>query len=245
MKNQRLARRRASLFPLPSSLFIQFPSPANGTRLSRVTSHVKNSWTGGEAATVDVPAAENLALSVHRCQSGAFERLIDQFESALFNYAHGILQNPFDAQEVVQDALMRAHKALTRQYDEARCATLALRPWLFRTVRNLSLNKRRSKKSVLARPLDEFSDDRLGPYVGASAHSELVRREDLEMLQRAIALLPVDARELIVLRFMEEMSYAEIAKTLRSTEAALRGKVFRALRLLRDALEKKGVTHAM
>ena len=213
-----------------------------------VTSHVKNSWTGGEAATVDVPAAENLALSVHRCQSGAFERLIDQYESALFNYAHGILQNLFDAQEVVQDALMRAHKALTRQYDEARCATLALRPWLFRTVRNLSLNKRRSKRSSLDRPLEEFSDDRLGPYVslaGDSADSELARRQDAEMLQRAIALLPVDARELIVLRFMEEMSYAEIAKTIGSTEAALRGKVFRALRLLRDALEKKGVTHAM
>lgn len=208
---------------------------------------MKNSWTGGEAATVDVPAAENLALSVHRCQSGAFERLIDHFESALFNYAHGILQNPFDAQEVVQDALMRAHKALTRQYDEARCATLALRPWLFRTVRNLSLNKRRSKKSalnVLNRPLEEFSDDRLGPYI-STADSELVKREDVEMLQRAIALLPVDARELIVLRFMEEMSYAEIAKTIGSTEAALRGKVFRALRLLREALEKKGVTHAM
>ena len=210
---------------------------------------MKNSWTGGEAATVDVPAAENLALSVHRCQSGAFERLIDQYESALFNYAHGILQNPFDAQEVVQDALMRAHKALTRQYDEARCAGLALRPWLFRTVRNLSLNKRRSKKSALDRPLEEFSDDRLGPYVistgGSNADSELVRRQDIEMLQRAIALLPVDARELIVLRFMEEMSYADIAKTIGSTEAALRGRVFRALRLLRDALEKKGVTHAM
>lgn len=205
---------------------------------------MKNSWTGGEAATVDVPAAENLALSVHRCQSGAFERLIDQYESALFNYAHGILQNPFDAQEVVQDALMRAHKALTRQYDEARCAELALRPWLFRTVRNLSLNKRRSKRSSLDRPLDEFSDDRLGPYV-AGADSDLARRQDAELLQRAIKLLPVDARELIVLRFMEEMSYAEIAKTIGSTEAALRGKVFRALRLLRDALEKKGVTHAM
>ena len=98
------------------------------------------------------------------------------------------------------------------------------------------------------RPLEEFDDDRLGPYVlsaGGGADSDLVRREDIDMLQRAIALLPVDARELIVLRFMEEMSYAEIAKTIGSTEAALRGKVFRALRLLREALEKKGVTHAM
>ncbi|MEA2343393.1 MAG: Sigma-70, region 4, partial [Thermoanaerobaculia bacterium] len=60
-----------------------------------------------------------------------------------------------------------------------------------------------------------------------------------------MALLPVDARELIVLRFMEEMSYAEIAKTVGSSEAALRGKVFRSLKLLRDALEQKGVAYAM
>ena len=60
-----------------------------------------------------------------------------------------------------------------------------------------------------------------------------------------MAILPVEARELIVLRFMEEMSYGEIAGTVGGTEAALRGKVFRSLKLLRDALEKRGVTHAM
>ena len=206
---------------------------------------MKNSWTGGEARVM-VRSEENLALSVHRCQSGAFERLIERFEGPLFNYAYGILQNAFDAQEVVQDALMRAHRALTRQYDEARCATLALRPWLFRTVRNLSLNQRRTKKSAMNRPLDEFDDDRLGPFVAANAiDDDLLRREDEDLLRRAIAMLPVDARELIVLRFMEEMPYADIAKTLGQSEAALRGKVFRALKLLREALEKKGVTHAV
>jgi len=110
---------------------------------------MKNSWTGGEVASVaSEETAENLALSVHRCEAGAFERLIQRFERPLFNYAHGILDDAFDAQEVVQDAMMRAHRALTRQYDEARVAALTLRPWLFRTVRNLCLNKRRSKKSA-------------------------------------------------------------------------------------------------
>jgi RNA polymerase sigma-70 factor (ECF subfamily) len=205
---------------------------------------MKNSWTGGEARALMV-AEEEMALSVHRCQSGAFERLIDRFESPLFNYAHGILQNAFDAQEVVQDALLRAHRALTKQYDEARVAALALRPWLFRTVRNLSLNKRRGRRGALDQPLTDFDDSRIGPFVSAAADSDFSRREEVEVLRRAIALLPIDARELIVLRFIEEMSYAEIAKTIGSTEAALRGKVFRALKLLREALEKKGVTHAM
>ncbi len=205
---------------------------------------MKNSWTGGEAAYALESEVENLALAVHRGESGAFERLIERFEVPLFSYAHGILQNSLDAQEVVQDALVRAHRALSRQYDESRSASLALRPWLFRAVRNLCLNKRRSKSRALEQPLEAFDDGRIGPFV-KSAGSEFERKEEIDLLRRAVALLPVEARELIVLRFIEEMSYAEIAKTVGSTEAALRGKVFRALKLLRDALEKKGVTHAM
>jgi RNA polymerase sigma-70 factor (ECF subfamily) len=210
---------------------------------------MKNSWTGGEVTSQpDDSAGGELAVAVHRCEPGAFERLIDRFEQPLFSYAHGILLNAFDAQEVVQDAMMRAHRALTRQYDEQRCAALALRPWLFKTVRNLCFNKRRSKRSSLEQPLESFDDGRLGPFVSLEG-SELERKEEVELLRRAMALLPVDARELIVLRFMEEMSYAEIAKTVGSTEAALRGKVFRSLKLLRDALTKgttqKGVAYAM
>ncbi len=210
----------------------------------RVIQSMKNSWTGGEAARPMEESEENLALAVHRLESGAFERLIERFEGPLYGYAHGILQNPFDAQEVVQDAMMRAHRALTRQYGEERCATLLLRPWLFRTVRNLCLNKRRGKRNELEQPLSEFDDGRLGPFVH-SGGSDLERKQEADLLRRAIALLPVDARELIVLRFMEEMSYGEIARTVGGSEASLRGKVFRSLKLLRDALEKKGMTYAV
>jgi RNA polymerase sigma-70 factor (ECF subfamily) len=223
---------------------------------------MKNSWTGGETSDRQaVGVAENLAVAVHRGEPGALERLIERFERPLFTYAHGILQNVFDAQEVVQDAMMRAHRALTRQYDEARCAALALRPWLFRTVRNLCLNKRRSKRSSLEQPLETFDDGRLGPFVAAGIGTgirlegpDLEQKEELEQLRQAMSLLPVDARELIVLRFMEEMSYGEIARTIGASEAALRGKVFRSLKLLRDALEKgpaqkgtvqRGVAYAM
>jgi len=205
---------------------------------------MKNSWTGGEAACSCDGPEENLAVAVHRKEPGAFERLIERFERSLFNYAHGILQNTFDAQEVVQDAMMRAHRALTRQYDESRCATLALRPWLFRTVRNLCLNKRRSKTRVLERPLTDYDEGRLGPFV-KPFNSDLERRQEVELLKRAMAVLPVDARELIVLRFIEEMPYGEISRTVGASEASLRGKVFRSLKMLRDALERKGVAHAM
>ena len=204
---------------------------------------MKNSWTGAPAAWVD-SSEENLAVSVHRGEPGALERLIDRFEPALYAYAYGILQNTFDAQEVVQDAMLRAHRALTRQYDEARCAALAVKPWLFKTVRNLCLNKRRSKTRALEQPLESFDDGRIGPFTREHG-GDLERQQDAQLLRDAMAGLPVEARELIVLRFMEEMSYSDIAKTVGATEAALRGKVFRSLKLLRDALEKKGVAHAV
>jgi len=204
---------------------------------------MKNSWTGGEAARLET-AEENLAVAVHRSEPGALERLIDRFEPPLYGYAYGILQNTFDAQEVVQDAVLRAHRALTKQYDEARCAALALRPWLFRTVRNLCLNKRRSKTRALETPLESYDDGRIGPFVREHG-SELERQQDAELLRHAMSGLPLDARELIVLRFMEEMSYADIAKTVGTSEASLRGKVFRSLKLLREALEERGVTHAV
>ena len=204
---------------------------------------MKNSWTGGTAAALLEPE-ENLAMAVHKREPGAFERLIDRFESSLFSYAHGILQNTFDAQEVVQDAMLRAHRALTRQYDEQRTRELALRPWLFRMVRNLSLNKRRSKTRALETPLDAYDDGRLGPFVREHG-SEIERQQDAQLLRDAMSGLPVEARELIVLRFMEDMSYADIARTVGATEASLRGKVFRSLKMLRDALEKRGVAHAV
>jgi len=205
---------------------------------------MKNSWTGGEAASLSYADHSCLSLSVHRHEEGAFERLIETFEGALFNYAHRILQNHSDAQEVVQDAFIRAHRALTRQYDEAKCRALALKPWLFRIVRNLCLNRRRRKEPALLDPIEAFDDGRIGPFVQSSA-SELEKREQLAELERALAELPMEARELIVLRFIEEMSYAEISRTTGFNEASLRGKVFRSLKLLRGALESKGVAHAM
>ncbi|MGZ5494780.1 MAG: RNA polymerase sigma factor [Thermoanaerobaculia bacterium] len=208
---------------------------------------MRNSWTGGEAIRTMPTVTDDLPVAVHRLEPGAFERLIERFESALFNYAHRILQNPFDAQEVVQDAFLRAHRALTRQYDAERVGKLAVRPWLFRIVRNLCFNKQRSKRrsTALEEPLHTFDDGRLGPFLVHAGSSNLEKKEELAQLDRAMSKLPVEARELIVLRFIEEMSYAEMSKTTGSNEASLRGKVFRSLKLLRDALDTKGVAHAM
>ncbi|HVR30030.1 MAG TPA: sigma-70 family RNA polymerase sigma factor, partial [Thermoanaerobaculia bacterium] len=139
---------------------------------------------------------------------------------------------------------------LTGQYSAERCSALALRPWLFRITRNLSNNKRRGLRRELERPMPESL--RTGEGLNRSYFPDwqvqflcrVEHREELERLDRAIAILPLDSRELIALRFIEEMSYAEIASTTGQTESSLRGRVFRALRQLRDVLSQE-TSHAV
>ncbi|MEO8216916.1 MAG: RNA polymerase sigma factor [Acidobacteriota bacterium] len=193
----------------------------------------------------DWDQADRLATAVHLREEGAFERLVELYEGSLFRYTERLVENAHDAQEVVQDAFLRAHRALTRQYDEARCRELNLKPWLFRIARNLAFNKKRGKMNRLQIPLPILEDDDLRGLTRGEVPNDFEKREEMRELDRAISGLPSEYRELIVLRFLEEMSYAEISRTTGSNEASLRGKVFRSLKLLREALGSKGVAHAM
>ncbi len=204
---------------------------------------MRNSWTAAGTNAANVPDTP-LALAAYRREEGAFEALIAAFEKPLFNYVYRLLLDPHDSEEVVQDTFIRAHKALTRKYSEAQCRELQLRAWLFRIARNLSRNKRRGKRHELEQQISETGME-LESVSPLSIVCEVEKRQDLERLDDAIRSLPEEVRELIILRFIEEMSYAEIAETTGSSEASLRGKVFRSLRALRDALSEGEMTHAM
>lgn len=190
--------------------------------------------------------AYNLALAVHRNADGAIERLVRHHQDALFGYALRLLQDRFEAQEVTQDAFLRAIHALTSRYDEVRCSNLELKPWLFRITRNLAHNRRRARRSSAEVALLQNAG---GP--GPAFHSQpgadraLEEREQLVLLERALGRLRAEARDLILLRFMEEMSYAEIATIVNSSESTVRGRVFRALRKLRKALAEAGEQYAV
>jgi RNA polymerase sigma-70 factor (ECF subfamily) len=187
-----------------------------------------------------------LALDVHRGRRGAFESLVQDHQDSLFGYALRLVQDPGDAQDVTQDALLRAYRALTSAYDDERCRTLELRPWLFRITRNLALNRLRARRTERETPLPEpdgYHEVALRvPGIGAESLAARERRRELE---RALGRLSRELRELVQLRYVENLSYAEIAAVAGGSEAAVRGKVFRALGRLRAHLNEKEACHAM
>ena len=188
---------------------------------------------------MSVADSNKLALSVHRNVDGAVENLVLSYQDQLFSFALRLLRNPMDAQEVTQDAFVRAIRALTIQYDAQRCTHLALRPWLYRITRNLALNRSRARRG---NPEEPFQP-------GSEGHEAAMRRagkpqpdyqaaRNIEALDGALQHLPAESRELVLLRFMEEMPYADIAAVVGGTEASARAKVFRALRKLRNILSR-------
>ncbi|MBZ5498032.1 MAG: RNA polymerase sigma factor [Acidobacteriia bacterium] len=189
---------------------------------------------------------DNLALAVHRNADGAVERLVRNYQDRLYSYALRLLRDPFDAREVTQDAFMRACDALTKRYDEPMCRNLELGPWLFRITRNLAFTRcrrRRVRREVSVEDSVEAQASGSGP--AAEGIRNLETGEKRRALQSALDRLDREARDLVVLRFMEELSYAEIAAIVGSGETSVRGKVFRALRKLRTTLTKSGGRNAL
>jgi RNA polymerase sigma-70 factor (ECF subfamily) len=188
---------------------------------------------GLPALRADASGAE-LALAVRAGRAGALEAMIRAHQDALFGYVRAMLGDADEAEEAVQDAFVRAHRALTTRYDEARTRELDLRAWLFRIARN----------AAAALP-DGDSWHETALRVVPDGPAEVESRERAEFLGSALAQLDASDRELLQLRFIEGLAYAEITELAGGTEAAVRGKVFRALQRLRGLLPAEEVTHAV
>ena len=139
-----------------------------------------------------------------------------------------------DAEDIVQEAMLRAYKYLDRFTGSA------FRPWLLAIVRNTAmtwLKRNRSAKLVLV-PDFESEDSDLKIDVGQSESPEaaLVNRDRTAEINRAVAALPEEFREVIVLRELQDLSYKEIAAVIDVPIGTVMSRLSRARRLLMDAL---------
>ena len=139
--------------------------------------------------------------------SRVFEEVVLPHLDAAFNYARWLTKSDADAEDVVQDAAVRALRFFsTLRNDDARS-------WLLTIVRN-TWNARFSKVGSADQHavLDDMKDDR--PDEQLDPEALVMQRQTIERVQRAIEGLPMDFREVIVLRELEGLSYKEIAAVI-------------------------------
>jgi RNA polymerase sigma-70 factor (ECF subfamily) len=174
---------------------------------------------------------------VRRARGGdtdAFRAIVEAHSRPLFRAAWRILGDPEGAEDAVQEAFLRAWRALASFDEEAELST-----WLYRIAVNAAIDQRRGRRrrQVVAAPLPLDLD---GAVVARSAepdpHRRAVSGEIARRTRDALERLPDAERTALLLRHFEGRSIAEIARALGRGENAAKQTVFRAVRKLRAAL---------
>jgi RNA polymerase sigma factor (sigma-70 family) len=154
-----------------------------------------------------------------------FEALAMPHLDAAYSLARWLSRSPVDADDIVQEAMLRAFRA----FDAVRAETV--RPWLMAIVRNCFRDHRdRAKRHE---PAGEAAFEQLafeGPSPEAQAEGASARRR----LDGMLALLPDDYREVLLLREMEDMSYREISEAIGAPIGTVMSRLARARAILKD-----------
>jgi len=170
----------------------------------------------------------------------SFERLVLAHQDRLFSIALRFTGDARDAEELAQDAFVRAYRALG-DYDPERIRRLNLRPWLATIVLNLCRNRVRRRRPTEV-VLDDAGSDQIADRRTPSPAERHERRESAVYWARLVAELPERYRAAVVLRHVDGLSYEEVALALGRPEGTVKAQVHRGVALLRAAHEATGRT---
>ena len=150
--------------------------------------------------------------------SRGFEESVLPHLDAAFNYARWLTRDDAEAEDVVQDACVRAMRFFSSlRNDDARA-------WLFAIVRNTWYSRVSRRAETL--PLDETTDEHADRALDPEA--QLLQQRAVGRVREALEQLPVDFREVLVLREIEGMSYKEIAAVVRVPIGTVMSRLARA-----------------
>ena len=193
---------------------------------SKVTAHPSAVPAGG-------PRTAELEL-VERCRSGelgAFEELYRTHSGRLYSLAVRMLGNPADAEDLLQEIFLSAHRKLDSYRGEA-----ALGTWLYRLAMNQILDHVRSRAARSGQLTDGLDDASL--LADASGHRLADRAIDRIDLERAMLELPEGCRAAFVLHDVEGLEHREVSEVLGIAEGTSKSQVHKARLRLRGLLRR-------
>ena len=182
---------------------------------------------------------------VRRAKAGdqdAFSQLVEANQNKIYTLAVRMTGNPEDGADLAQEAFLRAWRTLPSFQEESSFST-----WLYRLTSNLCIDflrkEKRRKTAVTTLSLDSDEDDAPPPEVPDhrfTPESELERKELRSAVDRGLAQLSDEHRQVLVLRELEGLSYTEIAAHLELEEGTVKSRIARARLALRKILLEDG-----
>ena len=175
---------------------------------------------------------EHIIARARRGDADAFEQLVEAYRNQVFRLALRMCGNEADADEVAQEAFLSAWKGLPNFRGESRFST-----WLYQLTTHAAIDLlRREKRQAAAEDIDEITTADDGP----SPQQQVERAETQREIRSALMQLPEEYRQVLVLRFMQELSYEEIGQTLKLPAGTVKSRLNRAKAQLKDILSRSG-----
>ncbi len=180
---------------------------------------------------------EELARRFRDGDALAFDALLNRYSRSIYNFTLRLLGDPADADDATQQTFIQAFESFPAARPGA-----SLRPWLFQVARNKCIDLIRKRRTV---PLSTFSREeadapQIEPIDPRALPAELYEREELqEILRDAIATLPERSREVVLMRYVGELTFAEIGRSLGMPENTAKTLFQRAKATLRVYLRKR------
>jgi len=196
--------------------------------------------TGDAPSAIEDPDLE-LVQRTREGDHAAFRLLFDKYHQRVFAIAVGVVKNPQDARDIVQEAFVKVHRHLAGFQGASSFYT-----WLYRITMNLSIDLHRRKKGIrqidyddgVGRGESELDDvHNILPTNSSSDPSRAQSRKELAArMQAALATLPPYHQQVIVLREVDGLSYEEIAKIMKVPKGTIMSRLFHARRKMQTAL---------
>ena len=169
--------------------------------------------------------------SVLRGNVNDFEKLVTAYEKNVYNIALRMVGDPEDAADMTQETFIKAYRALSSFRGDSKFSS-----WLYRIASNVCLDFLRSRSrhpQVSLSTVDE--DDRATfelPDMRQNPEEQLMKKLGMEAVRRGLEQLPEQQRQILVLRELGGLSYAELAQTLGLEEGTVKSRIFRARKRL-------------
>ena len=172
-----------------------------------------------------------LVVQARQGDASAWETILAQHQEAVFRLAYLLVGDADEAQDVAQEAFIRAYRGLDR-FDLGR----PLRPWLLRIAANLARNRHRTLSRYLAALQRGFLAEPR-PTERAPVEALTAQQMAAQALWQAVRRLGTADQEVIYLRFFLELPEAEMAAALRVAPGTIKSRLHRGLKRLRQIVE--------
>ncbi len=181
----------------------------------------------------DIPQDDKALIEAFTCgDEFAFVSLYNRYKGAVYAFCMKMLLHREQARDTMQDTFLRVYENRERLLK-----TDSFRSWLFTIARNQCLNQlRRMGTQVALEPEHEYSPSMRRE--GATPIHEMEKSEQVALVNRYLAALRPEYREVLVLREYQNLSYEEIAAITKSSLGAVKSRLFKARRTLASGLEE-------